>query len=116
MIDINKLETIKMKSRLVVGRVTGFMTTTSLDRDGERIELATIEKMKYQIEQDGVKFVFLEHDKSKPPIGRIKKCEIRKGNGFIGLWCENDVFDKSALEAMKSGMLNGFSIGASVKE
>jgi len=99
---------VRYLDETVVGIVTGYATTTHLNRLGYKLTKKQVERgSRHALERP---FVYAEHDTDDPPGGKVVKSEVRKlDNGEYGLWVEIEVYNEAALQTMKRN--RGLSIG-----
>ena len=99
----------KVVQPTVVGTINGYAATTTPDKYGEilfnkegleRLQKGVLEKP----------FVYLEHDVSRPPVGKITKAKVVNLRDYFALEVEIEIYDENALRMVKEGSLKGLSI------
>ncbi len=89
---------IRYLDQTVVGTVSGFATTTHVNRLGYKLTKEQIEEGARQ--SLGMPF-HVGHDTENPPIGKIVRSEARElEDGEYGLWVEIDLYDEKAMEGI----------------
>lgn len=107
---MSRIGTAPRKVEKAYGRVKGYLSTTTEDSLGTRFTKSVLEKMLEYYQQNP--FIYYNHDRSKPPIGRIISLRIVKVEDFYALEQESEVLDEEVWKKIESGELKGMSVGA----
>lgn len=106
---MSRIENAPRKVEKVYGRVKGYASTTTTDSLGTRFDLSALKKMLEYYQQNP--FIYYNHDRSRPPIGRVVSQRIVKANDFYALEQEHEVLDAETWKKIESGELKGMSVG-----
>lgn len=110
---MSRIENEPRKVDKVYGRVKGYASTTTTDTLGTRFTNKALEKMLEYYQQNP--FIYYNHDKSRPPIGRIISQRIVKVENYYALEQEQEIYDAEIWKKIKNGELKGLSVGGVVK-
>jgi phage head maturation protease len=110
---MSRIESTSRKVDKVYGRVKGYASTTTTDTLGMRFTKNALEKMLEYYKQNP--FIYYNHDKSRPPIGRIISQRIVKVENFYALEQEHEIYDAEIWKKLENGELKGISVGGVVK-
>jgi len=99
-----------------IGYVEGYLATTNIDSQGDRLTPRAIEKFAEELRENPQKrVVFLSHDTTQP-MGYVTEFHVETRRSWKGIFARvgiyrsrSDVWDK-----IQSGELQGFSYGARV--
>ena len=105
-----ELEKMNVQKKNIIDHVEGIASTTATDAHGETL---TLDELKFLAEEHLKKpFIYLEHDKSLPPVGKAIETGIRKkkNSDIYGLYVNIGIYDKEHLDMIKNGIKKGLSI------
>jgi phage head maturation protease len=97
------------KLEKVFGKVNGIAMSTKTDLHGEKFTIDALQKMLDFHKQNP--FVFHNHDRSQPPVGRVVSAKIVEIADSFGLQVETEVLNEEIWKKIESGELRGFSVG-----
>jgi hypothetical protein len=106
---MSKIEGVPKKVDVVYGKIKGYAVTTSPDSFGRVFTMNILEKSLEFFKQNP--FIYLDHDRSRPPIARLVSQRIVKTDGYFALEQEHEVLDAETWKKIQSGELRGLSVG-----
>ena len=99
-----------------VGYVEGYLTTTDVDREGDKLTPQAVEKVKRTLDDNSQKRIFYADHDTERSVGRVLDWKLhRKSGGWVGLWGRVGITDIIIWRRIKSGELSGFSLSFKVK-